>query len=188
MNIVGDPENFKQPYDDDEDYISRTTFKKESEAAQALGMELTLLSKSQLDKMDLDEALYDSLLHLKRIKPKTEAYRRHLQYIGKQMRLMDHDIIRRDLNNVLNKNNNEAAKLQIFEKLRDKLITEGDSEIQLLIETHPHLDRQKLRQLVRSANRELSKVVLNDEGQQIQPTSKSAKELFKYLKTEISHS
>lgn len=185
MNIVGDPDNFKQPYDDDEDYISRTTFKKESEAAQALGVKLTLLSKSQVDKMELDEALYDSLLHLKKIKPKTEAYRRHLQYIGKQMRLMDLDIIQHNLDNILNKNRNVASQVQVIEKVRDKLIQQGDSEIQSLIEAHPQLDRQKLRQLVRNANKELSKVVTDEDGKTITPPSKSAQELYKYLKAEI---
>ena len=187
MNVVGDPENFKQPYDEDEDYISRNQFKKESDAAQALGIKLTVLNKSQLDKMELDEALYDSLLHLQKIKPRTEAYRRHLQYIGKQMRLMDLEIIQTNLDNLMNKNRNQASQINVLEKLRDKLITEGDDEVQALIEANPQLDRQKLRQFVRKAKKELSKKVLNEEGVELASASKAAQELYKYLKAELNN-
>lgn len=185
MKIVGDPENFKQPYDEDEDYVSRTQFKRESEAAQELGVKLTKLSKKQLQKMDLDETLYGSILELDNIKAKTEAYRRHLQYIGKIMRSMDLEVIQRSLDNLMNKNRNLASQTQVLEKLRDKLINEGDDEIQRLIQQYPRFNRQKLRQLVRNAKKELSNLIINDEGEEVKPSSKSAQELFKYLKTEI---
>jgi ribosome-associated protein len=176
MKIVGDSEHFQQPYDNDGDYVSRTGQKVESEDAQKLGMRLIALSKSQLDRMGLDEFLYDAILHSKNIKTKTEAYRRHLQYIGKLMRGFDHAPIEAALDKILNKNNNENAQVQIIEKLRERLLTEGDDEINALLELQPQLDRQKLRQLVRQATKELAKG----------PDSKSSRELFKYLRAEIS--
>ncbi|MBR9728761.1 ribosome biogenesis factor YjgA [Shewanella intestini] len=175
MKIVGDSEHFQQPFDHDENYVSRTEFKKESEDAQALGMKLIALSKTQLDKMELDEFLYDAVLKTKTIKQKTEAYRRHLQYIGKLMRGFDHEPIEATLAKVLNKNNNEAARVQIIEKLRDRLLAEGDNAIQELLNDNPQLERQKLRQLVRQANKELQKT----------PESKANIELFKYLRDSI---
>ena len=174
MKIVGDSEHFQQPYDNDDEYISRTGHKKESEEAQALGMRLIALSKTQLDRMDLEEFLYDAVLKSKLIKQKTEAYRRHLQYIGKLMRSYDHEPIIAALDKVLNKNNNEAAQLQIFEKMRERLLTNGDDEIQELMDKHPQLERQKLRQLIRQANKEL-----------VKGPSKSSQELFKYLRSII---
>ena len=176
MKIVGDSEHFQQPYDNDGDYVSRTGQKVESEDAQKLGVRLIALSKSQLDRMGLDEFLYDAVLHSKNIKTKTEAYRRHLQYIGKLMRGFDHEPIEAALDKILNKNNNENAQVQIIEKLRERLLTEGDDEINALLELQPQLDRQKLRQLVRQATKELAKG----------PDSKSSRELFKYLRAEIS--
>ena len=175
MKIVGDSELFKQPYDEDEDYVSRTVQKRASEEVQELGKQLLALSKTQLDKVGLDEFLYDSILMSKKIKVNTEAYRRHVQYIGKLMRNVDPEPIQAALDRVLNKTNNEAAQLQIFEKMRERLLANGDDEIQSLVEQHPQLDRQKLRQLVRSSIKELAKA----------PESKSARELFKYLRSEI---
>ncbi|ABS06679.1 MAG: ribosome-associated protein [Gammaproteobacteria bacterium] len=176
MKIVGDSEHFKQPYDIDEDYVSsKTTDKRDSEAVQKVGMELVSLSKTQLDKIELDEFLYDAILQTRKIKVNTEAYRRHMQYIGKLMRNFDIEPIKASLAIVLNKNNNETAKLQMFEKMRERLLTQGDAEIQTLVEHYPQLDRQKLRTLVRQATKELAKG----------PESKSSKELFKYLRSEI---
>ncbi|MCF1439200.1 MAG: ribosome-associated protein, partial [Shewanella sp.] len=137
MNIVGDSEHFKQPYDNDDDYISKTSFKKESADLQDLGLKLANLSKSQLNKLDLSEELYDALLATKKIKPRTEAYRRQIQFIGKLMRGEDIEPIEQQLANLLNKNNNEAAKIQIFEKLRDKLLSDADVQIQALLQQHP---------------------------------------------------
>ncbi|MBQ4890807.1 hypothetical protein A9267_12515 [Shewanella sp. UCD-FRSSP16_17] len=178
MKIVGDSDHFHQPYDNDDDYVSRTEFKKESEEAQALGMRLIALSKSQLDKVGLDEFLYDAVLKTKSIKPKTEAYRRHLQYIGKLMRGFDHEPIITALDNVLNKNNNETAQVQIIEKLRARLLENPNEEVEALLADNPTFERQKLRQLIRQANKELTKSP--------DAESKSHKELFKYLRAGLA--
>lgn len=178
MNIVGDSEHFKQPYDHDDDYISRADLKRESAEIQKLGEKLVALSKSQLDKVELDEQLYDNILKTKTIKPKTEAYRRQLQYIGKLMRNVDLDAIEKSLAVALNRNNQENAKDMIVQKMCERLLEQGNDEVQTVIEANPHLERQKLRQLIRQANKEKAK---SPEAE-----SKSAKELFKYLRAELS--
>ncbi|GGI87713.1 ribosome biogenesis factor YjgA [Shewanella gelidii] len=178
MNIVGDSEHFKQPYDHDDEYVSRSDLKKESAEIQKLGERLVTLSKSQLDKIEMDELLYDNILKTKTIKAKTEAYRRHLQYIGKLMRTVDLDALRLSLDHALNKDNHECAKNQITEKTCQRLIAEGDSEVQKVLETYPQLERQKLRQLIRQTKKEQTK--------NPQAESKSAKELFKYIRAEMT--
>ncbi|MBW8182804.1 ribosome biogenesis factor YjgA [Shewanella nanhaiensis] len=178
MNIVGDSEHFKQPFDHDEDYVSRADAKREIAIYQELGMKLVALSKTQLSKLELDELIYDNVLKTKTIKVNTEAYRRHLQYIGKLMRNVDIEALQQDIKNVLNQNSNESAKQNVAEKLKDQLITEGDDAVQALIEKHPGLERQKLRQLIRQTKKELTK--------KPDQASKSAVELVKYLRTEVA--
>ncbi|QYJ86523.1 ribosome-associated protein [Shewanella mesophila] len=178
MNIVGDSEHFKQPFDHDDEYVSRAEVKREIAVYQELGKQLVSLSKSQINKLELDELLYDNVLKAKTIRINTEAYRRHLQYIGKIMRNVDIEQLQTDLKNVLNQNRNESSKLNVAEKTKDQLLTGGDDAIQALIEQHPKLERQKLRQLVRQANKELVKKP--DEA------SKSAAELVKYIRTETA--
>jgi ribosome-associated protein len=178
MKVIGDSEHFKQPFDHDEDYVSRAEAKREIAIYQELGMKLVVLSKTQIDKLELDEIIYDNVLKTKTIKINTEAYRRHLQYIGKLMRNVDVEALQLDIKNVLNQNSNESAKQNVAEKLKDQLMNEGDQAIQELIEKHPDLDRQKLRQLIRQSNKELTK--------KPDQASKSAAELVKYLRTEIT--
>ncbi|ABL98691.1 ribosome biogenesis factor YjgA [Shewanella amazonensis] len=176
MNVVGDPENFKQPYDDDENYVSKSSFKRESHAAQDLGKRLLGLSKSQLEKLDLEEDLLDALAAAKKIKPNSEALRRQIQFIGKLMRNLDTEAIVASLDKLANKNNNQAARQHVLEKIRDRLLADGDSEIQALVEEHPTFDRQKLRQMVRATAKEVGKDA--EKGLE----SKAAKELLKYLR------
>jgi ribosome-associated protein len=63
-----------------------------------------------------------------------------------------------------------------LERLRSKLLEQGDAAINQLIEQHPNIERQKLRQLIRQANKELSQ----------EKPGKSYKELFQYLKNEAA--
>jgi len=178
MKIVGDSEHFKQPFDHDEDYVSRADVKREIAVYQELGIKLVALSKSQIQKLDLDELLFDNIMKTKIIKINTEAYRRQLQFIGKIIRNVDIEALQLDMKNVLNQNSNESAKQNVAEKLKDQLLSDGDAAIQNLLEKHPQLDRQKLRQLVRQSTKELAKKP--DEA------SKSSNELVKYLRSEIS--
>ncbi|MEZ9197391.1 ribosome biogenesis factor YjgA [Shewanella sp. 10N.286.54.B9] len=179
MKIVGDSEHFHQPYDKNDDYESRADAKREIVIYQELGKKLILLSKSQIERLNLDEIVYDNVLKAKTIKINTEAYRRHLQYIGKLMRYVDIEELQLAMKNVLNQNSNESAKTNVADKTRDQLLNEGDPAVQALIEKHPQLDRQKLRQFVRQTKKELTKnadITL----------SKTAKELSKYLRNEIT--
>ena len=175
MKIIDEAELNKQPYDNDDDYVSRGQFKKDSAEIQKFGEKLAALGNKQIEALDLDESLYDNLIKLKTIKPKTEAYRRHQQYIGKMMRGVDLDELQTKLNRLKNSIGNESVQVAKFEKLQQQLLEGGDSAIHEIVSEHPELDRQKLRQLVRKANKELEK------GSE----SKTARELFKYLRSVI---
>ncbi|RLV59023.1 ribosome-associated protein [Parashewanella curva] len=172
MNVIDEAQLNKQPFDHDDEYISRTEFKHESAEIQKFGEQLAALSKKQLQMMELDEFLFDNLVKVKTIKPKTEAYRRQMQYIGKLMRTADLDEVKQKFQKLHLLTGNETIQVQKFERIRDEVLAEGDSKIHELISEHPQLDRQKLRQLVRQAKKELAK----------NPESKANKELFVYLR------
>ncbi|MCJ8301240.1 ribosome biogenesis factor YjgA [Shewanella sp.] len=178
MKVVGDSEHFKQPFDHDEDYASRAETKREIAIYQELGKKIVALSKTQIDRLELDEMLYDNVLKTKIIKTNTEAYRRQLQFIGKLMRYVNIEELQLKMKNVLNQNSNESAKQNVAEKIKDQLLNEGDSAVQALIEKYPDLERQKLRQLVRQSKKELTK--------KPDDASKSATELVKYIRSELA--
>ena len=158
--------------EEEDNWISKSELKRQVNELQGIGEELLGLSASDLAKIPLDEELADAITLAHKIRNKKEAYRRQLQFIGKVMRGIDPAPIVEALDLVKNRNKAGDAVVKQLETLRSDLLSRGDAAIQELLAEHPHADRQKLRQLVRQANKE----------QQQEKPAKAAKELFKYLK------
>lgn len=154
------------------DEISKSQIKRDAEELKLIGRELVMLSKKQLDKIPGSELLFHAISVAQKIIGKHEAQRRQIQYIGKVLRNEDTDAIRTALDKLNNKHQQLTHATQRLELLRDELIAQGDPKISELLEQFPDLERQKLRQLVRQANKE---------SKQEKPI-KAAKELFAYLK------
>lgn len=164
--------NQKAPWEPEEEiiWVSKTEMKRDMEALQKLGEELVNLTPNALAKIPLDDDMHAAVKDAQRFK--NEARRRQLQYIGKQMRYIDLDPIQAALDKLNNKHSQTTVELKKLEQKRDKLITNGDSMINAILVDHPDADRQRLRQLVRQANKE---------KEQEKP-AKAYREIFKYLK------
>ncbi len=157
---------------DDENYISKTDLKKEAKELQEFATKLVKLGKKQRKELTASDELQDAFLLADKIASKPDALRRHMQYMAKVLKDENLDALRLEheqFTSPAKSNDKEAKRL---EQLRDKLLEQGDSAINELIELHPHLERQKLRQLVRQAKKELSQ----------EKPGKSYKELFQYIK------
>ncbi len=146
--------NQKAPWEEEEEiiWVSKTEMKEDMEALQKLGEELVGLKPSVLEKFPLPEDLAEAIKDAQRFK--NEAKRRQLQYIGKLMRQIEPEPIQAALDKVRNKHAQASAELHKLEALRDRLVEEGDSAIEEVLEKFPSADRQRLRQLVRQANKE----------------------------------
>jgi ribosome-associated protein len=156
----------------EEEEISKSQIKREADALKLIGRELVLLSKKQLPKIPASDLLFHAISVAHKIEGKNEALRRQIQYIGKVLRNEDCDAIRNAIDKLNNKHQQLTHATQRLEKLRDELIDQGDSKINILLEQFPSLERQKLRQLVRQANKE----------KKADKPLKAAKDLFIYLK------
>ncbi len=162
---------------DESELPSKTQLKRDMLELQKLGLKLSSLSISQLEKLHLDEKLYYAI-KLSHVIHGNSAKKRHRQYIGK---IISH----------LSKNEQEIIKAQILsyesqphlankyfhqvEKHRDLLLKQGDQAINNLLSQYPELDRTRLRQLIRNSQKETDK----------QQPPKSARLLFKYLKDNL---
>jgi len=155
-----------------EDEISKSQIKREAEALKLIGRDLVELNKKQLAQIPGSEALFHAISVAHKISGKHEALRRQIQYIGKILRTEDTESIKATLDKLNNKHQQLTHATQNLELLRDQLIELGNSKIEDLLEEYPQLDRQKLRQLVRQANKE----------KKLEKPAKAAKELFIYLK------
>lgn len=154
---------------------SKTQLKKESEALQKLGEELVNLTEAWLAKLPLDEELAEAIQIARKINRKKDGFRRQLQFIGKLMRNRETASLAAALAKLKAPQQQATQAFHLVEQSRDAILQQGDPAIQQLLQQYPDLDRQKLRQLSRQANKE---------KQQNKPP-KAARELFKYLKEQL---
>lgn len=159
---------------DDEDeeiiWVSKSEIKRDAEALKALGAELVELGKNALDRIPLDEDLRAAIELAQRITK--EGRRRQLQLIGKMLRARDPEPIQTALDKLRNRHNQQVSLFHKLEKLRDRLLEEGDGAIPDVLALYPHADRQQLRSLVRNAQKEKA----------ANKAPKSARQIFQYLR------
>ena len=156
---------------DEEDLISKSQLKRDSQALQDMGSQLVEMPEGQLKKFDLPENLKDAIYEARRLKNR-EGKRRQLQFIGKLMRTADTSFIQETLERMDHQSQTYRQHFMRLEEWRDKIISQGNSAIEALIEQYPTADRQQLRNLQRQAAREIE--------QKKAPTA--SKKLFAYLR------
>ena len=149
---------------------SKTKIKKQMHELRDLGEELTDLSKDQLAQLDIPENLRDAVREMKNIN-KFGAQRRQLQYIGKLMRDVDPAPIIAKLNAWKGYSQQHTAYMHQLERWRDRLL-ESDSALTELLADHPQTDVQRLRALIRNAQKE----------QEAGKPPKNYREIFQVLK------
>jgi ribosome-associated protein len=150
---------------------SRTQMKKEAAVLKQMGAKLTALSQDQLRHMDLPTELMTAIEAFWEMKSHG-ARRRQLQYIGSVMREVDATVIEQGLLEIAQGASLQARAFHRLESWRDRLVDGDDDLMQTILTEHPHADRQRLGQLVRSARKE--------KGKNAPP--KSARNLFRHLK------
>ena len=138
----------------DYDGPSKSQLKRDSHTLQKMGQQLVDMPEGMLQKFNLPENLQEAVYEARRLKSR-EAKRRHLQYIGKLMRISDTDVIQETLDMMDHQSQTYRQHFKALEDWRDRLINEGSDGIHAFIEAHPAADRQQLRNLQRQANREI---------------------------------
>ena len=137
------------------DAMSRTDEKKESLALQKLGEDLITLRPDFMARLDLSEKLKDAVIEAKRI-TNFEGKRRQMQFIGKQMRLLEPEeveAIKTVLHEQLSGSASDIAALHQAQTWRDRLIADDDAFGEW-IDKYPQTDTQQLRALIRQARKD----------------------------------
>jgi len=154
-------------------YVSKSELKRDAQELHQLGSEIAKMGKKQRERLPLNDDLKEAMVVADKISNKSDAYRRHLNYIAKTLRTVENiEEIKAIIDVMLNKNNQAEVMIKKIEQLRSDLIEQGDALINETIEQYPTLERQKMRQLVRNAAKELK----------AEKPGKGYKELFQYLK------
>lgn len=151
---------------------SKSELKRRMTALQQMGESLIELGDKQLAKIPIgDERLLLAIAETKRIKS-NNARRRHMQFIGRLMRDIDVEPIEKALAAIRSQRQDKNDAFHELEQLRDQVLDEGPTGVELVMKRWEFADRQQLRQLVLQHQREIK---------QEKPPAASRK-LFKYLR------
>ena len=137
------------------DAMSRTDEKKESLALQKLGEDLLTLRPDFMARLDLGEKLKDAVVEAKRI-TNFEGKRRQMQFIGKQMRLLEETQVKAIKSMLTEQHSGSASEtlaLHLAQTWRDRLIADDDAFGEWILQ-FPQSDSQQLRALIRQARKD----------------------------------
>lgn len=149
---------------------SKTKRKQQMHDLQDIGERVAALGNDKLAELDLPEQLVDAIRELKRIN-KFGAQRRQMQYIGKLMRNVEPGPIVAKLDAWSGVSAQHTAWLHRIERWRDRLLEDQEALTELL-STHPDVDIQHLRTLIRNAHKE----------KELNKPPKSYREIFQVLR------
>ncbi|MBX3653414.1 MAG: DUF615 domain-containing protein [Ramlibacter sp.] len=134
---------------------SKTDLKRESAELQKLGEDLLTLRADLMARLSLPDKLVEGLAEARRI-TNFEGKRRQMQFIGKQMRLLEPDVVeavRATLDEQQRGSARHTLALHEAEQWRDRLI-EDDGALAPWLQQHPDTDTQQLRALIRQARKD----------------------------------
>jgi ribosome-associated protein len=158
-----------------DDGPSRTALRREALDVLVFARQLSELPPARLAKLELPDAVRDELASVQ-CTPSHIAHKRALAHLAKVMRAHAEDDFasaRAALANDKASGMRGAAGLHRVEALREKLLGDnGDTVLTELIATHPDLDRQHLRALIRQARLERDKA----------KPPRASRELFRILR------
>jgi ribosome-associated protein len=167
---------------------SRTELKRESTELQELGTQLLTLRADLMADLPLTDKLKDALAEAKRI-TNFEGKRRQMQFIGKQMRLQEPEVLQavRDALEIQRLGSaKDTQALHLAEAWRDRLIAD-DTAVGEWIAQYPQTDTQQLRALVRQARKDAVPVSNAAVSQGLAPRqSRAYRELFKLVRSILS--
>jgi ribosome-associated protein len=134
---------------------SKTEMKRQSDALQALGLELVEQPRDRVKRVPMPDDVRDAILECQTIK-NHEGRRRQLQFVGKKMRTLTEEevaVIQRTIEGWKGASKADTAALHALERRRDKLLAD-DQALTALLAEHQELEAQHLRTLIRNARKE----------------------------------
>jgi ribosome-associated protein len=173
------PENDSNEFEDDGyDRPSKSQIKRDMLVLQDLGKQLVELSNDRLKQLPLPEMLYEAIRQAQKTTSR-EGLRRQIHYVGKLMRNVDPDPIRKQLDIWENGSREQTLAMHRLEALRDLLLRDDDALTGLLKE-YPGADIQHLRTLIRASRKEAQNNAALHAGQD--PQRKHYRALFQAIK------
>ena len=151
MNLPDDVEE-GNAFDPEEPSPTRSELTRAATVVNQLGVQITKLSSTDLDRLELSERLRREVDVCQRLKPRSRGRQNRL--IGQLLRAEDHKAIRERIDALKGGYRDAVHREKIAEQWLIRLVDEGDSAVEALIADDPQADRQRLRLLVRTARKD----------------------------------
>jgi ribosome-associated protein len=137
----------------DENIKSKTQLKQEADDIQALGIEISKLPEKKILALSLSEDAKEAIIFYQNIK-KNSAKRRQAQFIGKVLRNLDLEDVKKELFEIKNTSLLSIKIQHEAESWREKLLSDSESLSQFIDTFSPDLGN--LNQIVLNAKKELT--------------------------------
>lgn len=154
---------YDEEFDDDEEVEyyalrpNKTLIKRELAEIADLVKQLVALSPANLEQFNFDEAILQGLKIAASIQK--GAQKRQIKYLVGVFKKLDLVPVREKLAQMQSKSAHAVRQHHLQERWRDRLIAGDDADVSELLEKYPEIDRQQLRQLIRSAKKESSQAI-----------------------------
>lgn len=152
---------------------SKSRLKRDKRALQALAERLAGMPRSELERLNLSETTWIAIEETPRIKD-PRARPRHWKRIANLLEREDMEAVRLLVDGAEAHERAEAARHHQIERWRERLIVEGDTALAELLYSHPAVDRQQLRTLVRAAQRDTER-----------DRPEAPRKLFRFLRDQV---
>lgn len=114
------------------------------------------MPRAELERLGLSAVTWAALDETRRIKDR-RARQRHWKRIANLLEREDRTAVRALVEERDERARQAAVHHQEIEHWRERLLSEGDAALTELLDAFPSLERQRLRQLVRAARRDLER-------------------------------
>jgi ribosome-associated protein len=152
---------------------SKSQLKRDKRALQVLAERLAGMPRAELERLNLSEATWIAINETPRIKD-PRARPRHWKRIANLLEREDMEAVHLLVEGAEAHERAQAARHHQIERWRERLIVEGDTALAELLDSHPAVDRQQLRALVRAAQRD------TERGR-----PEAARKLFRFLRDQV---
>ncbi len=146
---MNNPETENNPVD-----ISKSQRKREALEWLNLAKKIVALPASRCQFLALDDELREAIEFARSIR-KHGAHKRQLQTIAKMLRKRDAQPLAQAMDQFDQHQRRLNARHHLLEAWRDRLLAGTDDDLATLLQHCPDINTQTLRQLIRSANKEV---------------------------------
>ena len=155
-----DNANFDNVSEEEDNWVSRSSRKRDARALRDIGLSIIALSESEFERIPFgdDESLREACRNARKMKPRSEELRREVLHVEALLRSRDEEEINNYREALVALSGVKVAgnaTVHSLETIRNDLVAGGIAAINQLIATNTDLDRQKLRSLVSKAKKEI---------------------------------